>query len=92
MKLKNPNLWVGTQPDPNDRLQLKVSAEDLARVRSLPKGASSATVTVTDLHSEKRYALRRADCGLVCFCALEHLDMDVDSFLLNERQPEHRVQ
>ena len=49
-------------------------------------------ITITDLQSQKGYALRRADCGLVCFCALELVDMDVDYFLLNERQPERRVQ
>jgi hypothetical protein len=90
--MKNPNLWIGKQPDPNDRLQLEVPSEDLARVRSLPKGASRTTVTVTDLQSNKRYVLRRAACGLVCFCALELVDPDVDSFLLNERQSENRVQ
>ena len=55
-------------------------------------GMMPITITVSDLQSQKRYALRRADCGLVCFCALELVDMDVDYSLLNERQPEHRVQ
>lgn len=67
-----PNLWVGTQHDPADRLKLKVSPADFRAVRALPAGLTFTSVTVTDLVSGREYKLQRASCGLPgCNCAVE---------------------
>jgi hypothetical protein len=69
--MTRPNVWVGTQPNPDDCLKLTVSAADRAAVSST-FGQLGATVTVTDIPTGKWYILRRAKCGLpTCNCALE---------------------
>lgn len=66
-----PNLWVGTQSNPDDRLKLCVSDTDRAKYDALPHGASEESVTLTDIPTGKTYRIRRASCGLGCFCAAE---------------------
>ena len=69
MSLKEHRYWIGTQPDPDDRLQIVVSESDHARISSVLK--IDAPATVFDLLSEKNVTVQRADCGLGCRCALE---------------------
>ena len=59
-------LWIGTQPEPDDRLQIEVE-EDID-VHDL---SDDQVVTVTDLRTGIDYDIRRADCGAGCRCALE---------------------
>lgn len=66
-----PNLWIGTQPNPDDRLKIFVSIRDRDRFDTLPAGPSSAKIRVTDLNTGKRYTIRRGPCGLGCYCAAE---------------------
>lgn len=68
---KTFNVWIGTEPRPEDRLRLLVSTSDRNIIDSLPSGKSDRTATVTDLHTGQEYTVRRAPCGLNCYCALE---------------------
>ena len=62
-------LWIGTEPDPNDRLQIDVSEVDFNRV---PIRGRRGSVTLTDLRTNRLLTVRRASCGIEsCFCALE---------------------
>jgi hypothetical protein len=60
--------WIGNEPNPDDRLQIVVSASDAKRQ---PAHGDTRVFQVTDLLTGKRMRLRRADCGLGCQCALE---------------------
>jgi hypothetical protein len=62
-------LWIGNEPNPDDRLKIDVSSKDSARIP--PAGKLDAEVTVTDLRTNRRITVRRASCGLDCACALE---------------------
>ena len=59
--------WIGTEPDPEQRLQILVSESD---ARKQPPRGSTRIFVVTDLLTGKYLALQRADCGLGCQCAL----------------------
>ena len=62
-------LWIGTQPNPEDRLQIVVSQAD---IDIIPARGSRGTARVTDLLTGKLLTIRRASCGLPhCLCALE---------------------
>lgn len=62
-------LWIGTQPNPDDRLQIVVSQADLDLI---PARGTRGTVRVTDMLTGKLLTIRRASCGLPrCLCALE---------------------
>lgn len=69
-RAKQPEIrwWVGTEPDPDKRLQIVVSAEDAAKQ---PRHGDTTWFTVTDTITGTEMRLRRADCGLGCQCALE---------------------
>jgi hypothetical protein len=69
-RAKQPEIrwWVGTQPEPEYRLQIVVSAEDAAKQ---PERGDASVFEVKDKLTGKRVRLRRADCGLGCMCALE---------------------
>src|SRR5579863_6705049 len=71
---KTVRWWVGTDLEPEKRLQVEVSAED---AKKQPPHGVTTTFEVTDLLTNKQIKLRRADCGLGCQCALE-LVPDVD--------------
>lgn len=62
-------LWIGTQPNPDDRLQIDVTEPDHIRVKQLVEIGEK--VTVTDLRTGRRVTVARASCGLDCACALE---------------------
>lgn len=64
------DVWVGNEPNPDDRLKLRVSDHDRARIDLLPHGLGPERVQITDLLTGKQYTLRRANCGLGCCCAL----------------------
>jgi hypothetical protein len=64
------NLWIGNQPNPDERLRVRVSAAD-ERAVDATRGRLGARVTVTDLNTGLRYVIRRASCGLPnCACAV----------------------
>lgn len=67
---KTVRLWIGNDPDPEDRQQIVVSQADAARIP--PRGGPSRKVTkVTDLLTGRSMKLRRASCGLPnCYCAV----------------------
>jgi len=61
-------LFIGTDPNPEDRLQIVISDEDNERI---PSRGGRGKVTVTDTLTGKRLVLRRASCGIPgCLCAL----------------------
>lgn len=62
---------VGTQPDPRDRVHMRLSRADGDAVMNL---GPTDTVEVLDLATGVRAVLRRADCGLGCRCAVEFVD------------------
>lgn len=69
-KKQTVTLWIGTQPEPEDRTQIEVSASDAERIP--PRGSLSEPVTVTDLKTGKAVTVRSAACSLGgCVCALE---------------------
>jgi hypothetical protein len=66
-----PNLWIGNQPEPEDRLRITVSQQELIEVCS-SRGRANVRHVVTDLNTGIRYRVRRTSCGLPnCVCALE---------------------
>lgn len=69
--LLKTNVWVGIEPNPDDRLQLCLCASDRDKIDALPFEPSDEVACVRDLRTGKRYVLRRAACGLHCYCALE---------------------
>ena len=64
-------LYIGTQPEPEDRLKIEVSPEEYAQIP--PRGSqSNEAVQVIDQTTGNTYYVRRASCGLPnCRCALE---------------------
>ena len=66
--------WTGNSPDPEKRRQILVEPNEAEQIHSLPKGESTTTAEVFDLLSSTRVKVRRASCGLSCFCALEIVD------------------
>lgn len=63
------NIWIGNQPNPDDRLRLSLSKADRERANRIPRD-STETVTVYDIRTGKYYEITRADCGLGCRCAM----------------------
>jgi hypothetical protein len=64
-------LWIGTQPEPADRLQIVVSQADLDLI---PARGGFGTARVTDLLTGRFLTLERVSCGLPnCRCALEEV-------------------
>jgi hypothetical protein len=62
-------LWIGNQPNPDDRAQIVVSQADYVLI---PSRGSRGAATVTDQLTGKVLRIRRASCGLPhCMCALE---------------------
>lgn len=67
--MKTHKLWIGTQPNPDDRLIIEVSERDYNKV---PVRNAVGTVTIKDVNTKEHYSVRRASCGLRnCNCALE---------------------
>lgn len=64
-------LYIGTQPEPGDRRIIKIDADDAAQVQALPPGPSDHTATIYDHTQNESVTVRRASCGLSCYCALE---------------------
>lgn len=69
MSVKTRMLWIGTEPEPNDRLIVELSEVDYQRVASA-KG-TERVVSFSDALTGTRYSVRYADCGASCRCALE---------------------
>lgn len=65
-------LYIGTQPNPEDRFILDVSSKDAEKIH----GPKPFFARVTDQTTGKKYWLRDADCGLGCRCALELATVD----------------
>ena len=66
--------FVGNQPEPEDRTKILISLADSEKIEALPKGPSAAVATVYDNNTEQMVSVRRADCGLSCYCALEFVN------------------
>lgn len=64
-------LWIGTQPEPDDRLKIRVSKAADAEASSLRGDRTGRKVLVKDLDSGKEYVVQAADCGADCRCALQ---------------------
>jgi hypothetical protein len=70
VKSMKPNVWVGNQRNPDDRLKLTVSETDREAINAT-HGHINQRITVTDIPTGKHYILRRASCELPrCACAL----------------------
>jgi hypothetical protein len=65
-------LWIGTNPDPDDRLQIQVNEADYEAVDD----RSDEPFTVTDQRTGRVLTVARGDCGLGCRCALVLVKMD----------------
>jgi hypothetical protein len=64
-------LWIGTQPKPEDRLQIVVSQADLDLI---PARGGYGTARVTDLLTRRILTVERVECGAPgCRCALEEV-------------------
>ena len=62
--------YIGTQSEPEDRLLLEISEEDMAKCR--PKKCGGPwKATVTDIKTGRQYDVEDADCGLGCRCAAQ---------------------
>lgn len=62
-------IYIGTQPDPEDRLSFPISRQDYL---ALPPRNSTDEETITNLDTGEQLRVRRASCGLDnCNCALE---------------------
>jgi hypothetical protein len=64
-------LWIGNEPDPDDRLQIDVDEADERKVPPRGKPADGEETEVLDHRTGRRLVIRRASCGLDCYCALE---------------------
>jgi hypothetical protein len=62
-------LWIGTEPEPNDRLIVEVTEEDYQRIAAA-KGTDQV-VSFNDALTTTFYQVRYVDCGASCRCALE---------------------
>lgn len=69
MTVRTRKLWIGTEPEPNDRLIVEVSEEDYERIAAA-KGTEHV-VSFTDALTGTKYFVQYADCGASCRCALE---------------------
>lgn len=66
-------IYIGTQPEPNDRLQILVSQSDYES--NCPPRGTLGQGWLTDVRTGQRYHVRRASCGLPhCLCALELME------------------
>jgi hypothetical protein len=65
-----PHLWIGTDPNPDRRLQVEVSEDDAAKIPG--RGTrGTAGATVRDVLTGRQLIVRRASCGIPrCMCAL----------------------
>lgn len=63
--------FAGNPSFPLLRAHLMVSEADMRNFDSLPKGRNNHTAKVFDTVSGDAHLLRRADCGLGCYCAAE---------------------
>lgn len=61
-------IWIGTHPDPNDRLIVEVSEADYRRIAEA-KGTDDV-VAFADALTGTKYRVRYASCGASCRCAL----------------------
>lgn len=61
--------FIGSQPDPQDRIQIQVSDVDASRIDRLKKDGKEK-VTVRDGFSGRKVTVKSAPCGLGCHCAL----------------------
>ena len=65
--------WIGTQDDPDDRKQIRVSDDVAAEIDSLFSYLSEDSILYVDTLDGQSLRLRRADCGAGCRCALEEV-------------------
>ena len=63
-------LYIGTQPEPEDRTQIQISDEDMQAVQAV-RGIEGARIIVRDLESGHDQYIKTADCGCSCYCAVE---------------------
>lgn len=75
--MKTRKLWIGTQPNPNDRLIVEVSEQDYQRIAAA-KGTSAA-ISFYDALTGTPYTVRYADCGASCKCALQLVEPSLPS-------------
>jgi hypothetical protein len=62
-------VYIGNEPEPEDRFQIEVDQADYA-INCPPRG-KRGTGWLKDVKTGKRYQVRRASCGLPrCLCAL----------------------
>lgn len=74
---RKPNLYcydgalpVKKRTDPH-AIKLRVTKVDSKSFDKLPQGPSDKCATVRDMDTKKVYKVKRADCGLGCYCAAE---------------------
>lgn len=79
-------LWIGNEPNPDDRLQIDVSPEDYAKIPPRGRERVGVKVTVTDLRTERRLTIVGAECGCASPCALELV-----KWLDNDTEPPRRA-
>ena len=68
--METTTIYIGTQPEPEDRLKIEVERDDYER--NCPPRGRQGRGWLTDVRTGVRYHVRRASCGLPrCLCALE---------------------
>lgn len=58
--------YIGTG---EDAVKLALSDEDSQKFDDLPRGHGRASVAVKNLQDGQLWSVRRASCGLKCYCA-----------------------
>lgn len=67
----NVTIYVGTEPDPNDRVKLVLSRSEAAKI---PPRVSRKVVEITDT-TGRTYRIRTAACSIPgCRCALAFVE------------------
>ncbi len=62
-------LWIGTQPDPDNKFIAEVSEADYQRIAAA-KGTNQV-IAFTDALTLTPYRVQYTDCGADCHCALK---------------------
>jgi hypothetical protein len=66
-------LWIGTEPEPDDRAKIEVSQEDYNFLDDLDRDDDKG-LEVFDYRTSGYVRIRWASCGASCRCAMEFVN------------------
>lgn len=78
-------LWIGTDPEPDDRSQITISLADYDATERLDR-CDHEGVEVFDYRTNKYVTIRWASCGLSCRCAMEFVNQPTTRRNTNDRR------